>query len=56
VLPRAAAREALGLDPDRLAVLVQLGSRNNFDYAAIDQAILDELGAGPTWSWSSSTG
>ena len=47
VLPRAEAREALGLDPDRTAVLVQLGSRNNFDYAAIDQAILDELGRRP---------
>jgi hypothetical protein len=56
VLPRAAAREALGLDPDRVAVLVQLGSRNNFDYAAIDQAILDELGRRPEWSWSSWTG
>ncbi len=47
VLPRAEAREALGLDPGRTAVLVQLGSRNNFDYAAIDQAILDELGRRP---------
>ena len=26
---------------------MQLGSRNNFDYAAIDQAVLDELGGRP---------
>ena len=47
LLDRDAARAELGLDPGRTAVLVQLGSRNNFDYAAIDQAILDELGGRP---------
>lgn len=30
-LPRRAAREILGLDPERPAVLLQLGSGNNFD-------------------------
>jgi len=32
LLPRDAARAELGLDPDGLAVIVQLGARNNFGY------------------------
>ena len=47
LLTRAAARSALGLDPERTAVLVQLGSRNNFDYASIDQTVLEELASRP---------
>ena len=40
------ARE-LGLDPDRPAVLVQLGSRNNFDYGGLHRLLLDRLTATP---------
>jgi UDP:flavonoid glycosyltransferase YjiC (YdhE family) len=47
LLSREAARSALGLDPERTAVLVQLGSRNNFDYASIDQIVLEELASRP---------
>ncbi len=35
LLPRAAARAELGLDPDRPAILIQLGSRNNYDYGEL---------------------
>jgi UDP:flavonoid glycosyltransferase YjiC (YdhE family) len=47
LLHREAARAELGLDPDRTAVLVQLGSRNNFDYAGIDEVVVEELGSRP---------
>ncbi len=46
-LPRDAARAELGLDPDRPAVLVQLGSRNNFDYGGLHRLLLDRLTATP---------
>ena len=35
LLERAAARAELGLDPDRPAILIQLGSRNNFDFGEL---------------------
>lgn len=41
VLERAAAGTALGLDPDRKALLLQLGSRNNFDYDAVERAVME---------------
>jgi len=43
VLGRDVARRELGLDPDRPAVLVQLGSGNNFDYDEIRAVLLDHL-------------
>ena len=46
-LPRDAARAELGLDPDRPAILVQLGSRNNFDYGGLHRLLLDRLTATP---------
>ena len=42
-LPRDAARAELGLDPDRPAILVQLGSGNNFDYGALRRLLLERL-------------
>jgi UDP:flavonoid glycosyltransferase YjiC (YdhE family) len=47
LLTREEAREELGLDPERLAVIVQLGSRNNFDYRQVDRIILETLGRRP---------
>ena len=44
LLDRETARGQLGLDPDRLAVIVQLGARNNFDYGQVDRIVLDTLG------------
>ncbi len=41
---RDAARAELGLDPERLAVIVQLGARNNYDYRQADRVILETLG------------
>ncbi|MDX6750933.1 glycosyltransferase [Geminicoccaceae bacterium 1502E] len=41
MLDRAAARTALGIDPAATAILVQLGGRNNFDYAPIDRALVE---------------
>ncbi len=41
---RAAARAALGLDPERPAVILQLGARNNFDFRQVDRVVLDVLG------------
>jgi UDP:flavonoid glycosyltransferase YjiC (YdhE family) len=35
LLDRAAARAELGLDPERPAILIQLGSRNNYDYGEL---------------------
>lgn len=46
-LPRAAARAELGLDPERPAVLVQLGSGNNFDYGALRRLLLAQLAVRP---------
>jgi hypothetical protein len=43
-LERAAALEALGLDPDRPAFLLQLGAGNNYDLAEIRDALLEALG------------
>jgi hypothetical protein len=44
LLGREAARAELGLDPGCLAVIVQLGARNNFDYGQVDRVVLDTLG------------
>jgi len=44
---RAAARQALGLKADSLAVLVQLGSGNNFDMGHVRSHILSRLLATP---------
>lgn len=41
---RDAARAELGLDPERLAVVIQLGARNNYDYRQADRVILERLG------------
>jgi UDP:flavonoid glycosyltransferase YjiC (YdhE family) len=35
LLEREAARAELGLDPERPAILIQLGSRNNYDYGEL---------------------
>ncbi len=43
VLDREEARAALGLDPDRPACLIQLGSGNNFDLGPLRNAILGTL-------------
>jgi UDP:flavonoid glycosyltransferase YjiC (YdhE family) len=43
LLPRAEAAAALGLDPDRPAALLQLGSRNNFDMAPLLDRLLPAL-------------
>ena len=51
-----AARAELGLDPGRLAVIVQLGARNNFDYGRSTGSSWTRWAAGPTCSSSSSTG
>jgi hypothetical protein len=40
-LPRSAARSLLGLDPDRPAVLLQLGAGNNFDFDRASRLIFD---------------
>ncbi|MGL4237206.1 hypothetical protein [Tabrizicola sp.] len=40
-LSRQTARTLLGLDPDRPAVLLQLGSGNNFDLDAASQMVFD---------------
>ncbi len=47
MLPRAAARQALGLRPDSLAVLVQLGSGNNSDTWPVLEQILALIGSRP---------
>ena len=46
-LPRDLARAELGLDPERPAVLVQLGSGNNFEYGVLRRLLLDQLLARP---------
>ena len=40
-LSRSAARALLGLDPDRPAVLLQLGAGNNFDFGTAAQLVFD---------------
>jgi hypothetical protein len=40
-LSRSAARAILGLDPDRTAVLLQLGSGNNFDLGVAARMVFD---------------
>lgn len=40
-LPRPAARALLGLDPDRPAVLLQLGAGNNFDFGTAAHLVFD---------------
>ncbi len=47
MLDRETARAELGLDPGKTAVLVELGSRNNFDYRSVDRVIELALGARP---------
>lgn len=43
MLDRDAARAELGLDPHATAIIVQLGGRNNFDYAQIDAILAKSL-------------
>jgi hypothetical protein len=44
ILPRALARRELGLDLERPAVLIQLGSGNNYDYESVRRLVLRHLG------------
>ncbi|WP_222183053.1 glycosyltransferase [Geminicoccus harenae] len=44
ILDRAEARAELGIAPDALAVLVLLGSQNNFDYRRVRQTLAASLG------------
>lgn len=43
ILPRAVARRELGLDLEKPAVLIQLGSGNNYDYESVRRLVLREL-------------
>jgi glycosyl transferase family 28 len=43
ILPRAVARRELGLDLERPAVLIQLGSGNNYDYDSTRRLVLRHL-------------
>jgi hypothetical protein len=43
MLPRERARRELGLDLDRPAIIIQLGSGNNYDYAAVQRLVLQHL-------------
>ncbi|HET6468446.1 MAG TPA: glycosyltransferase, partial [Geminicoccaceae bacterium] len=43
MLPRAAARAALGLPAEGRCVLLQLGSGNNFDYGAVRTRVVEHL-------------
>jgi UDP:flavonoid glycosyltransferase YjiC (YdhE family) len=43
MLERSDAKRALGLEPDRPAVLLQLGSRNNFNFGSLLDDLLDWL-------------
>jgi hypothetical protein len=47
MLPREVARRELGLDLERPAVLIQLGSGNNYDYGAMRRLVLNHLAARP---------
>ncbi|MCV2868715.1 hypothetical protein OEW28_08745 [Defluviimonas sp. WL0002] len=46
-LDRQAARKQLGLDPDATAVLLQLGSENNFDLSSVRNAAIAALNRYP---------
>ena len=46
-LPRDTARAELGLEPDQPAILVQLGSGNNFDYGALRRLLVERLATRP---------
>jgi len=48
MLGRDDARKALGLDPDKLAVLVHLGAGNNYAFSGIRQLLLDRLSLRPS--------
>jgi Glycosyltransferase family 28 C-terminal domain len=43
ILPRAVARRELGLDLERPAVVIQLGSGNNYDYESVRRLVLRHL-------------
>lgn len=43
MLPREEARRKLGLAPDRLTALVQLGAGNNYDFKSIHKIAFDHL-------------
>jgi UDP:flavonoid glycosyltransferase YjiC (YdhE family) len=43
LLSREAARAELGLDPEKTALLIQLGARNNFDFQSIHNAALNHI-------------
>ncbi len=43
LMDRQLAREHLGIDPDKTAVLLQLGSGNNFDYSKVRSLVLSRL-------------
>lgn len=43
LLTRDVARQELGLDPERPALLLQLGARNNYDYSILRSLALDHL-------------
>jgi UDP:flavonoid glycosyltransferase YjiC (YdhE family) len=43
LLSREAARAELGLDPEKTVLLIQLGSRNNFDFQSIHNAALAHI-------------
>jgi Glycosyltransferase family 28 C-terminal domain len=47
MLPRAEAREDLGLDPERPAVIILLGAENNYDYATIRELTVRHLASRP---------
>lgn len=47
LLGRDEARKALGLDVDRTAVLLHLGSGNNFAFSDVKQLIVNRLAANP---------
>ncbi len=42
-LPREAARQALGIAPGAVAVAVQLGSGNNYDFSEMRAAVIEAL-------------
>lgn len=47
MLGREDARRALGLDADRLAVLVHLGAGNNFAFSDVQQLVINRLATNP---------
>ena len=56
LLERDAARAELGLDPDRPAILIQLGSRNNYDYGELLDLLTATCGSATTCRSRSSNG